>query len=266
MVGHRCLGEEKAMNRTSLIFIVIFCVITSCGNLPSPTPDAVATRIAIEKAAVATLTAEVPTATNTPVVTATIPPTDTPTVTPTSTPTMTPTKTSTPTATSTEIPVVVPNGWKTYSHFSGVFNVSYPPNWKVNDETKNSVQFDVPNYAGAGMGIYKAECEIGNESEPETIQQCLVMIIADEVNIRDTFLLVTTGLWDDGIHQGYIIESTEKDYVYKSLTYWIKVFIPIASESSRMIHAFYFRVGTGSVTASEREQFLIFVRSFRMSP
>jgi hypothetical protein len=89
-------------------------LLAACGGEPTPTPDAVATQIAVEKAAHATMTAEAPTVTktslptHTPTATATPTSTHTPTVTDTSTPTATdtstPTQTPIPTNTPTDIP------------------------------------------------------------------------------------------------------------------------------------------------------------------
>lgn len=92
--------------RNILALVLATCLLAGCGAEPTPTPDVVATQIAVEKAAHATMTAEAPTATNTPSPTSTDTPsptstdTPTPTVTPTSTPT--PTHTPSPTATSTQ--------------------------------------------------------------------------------------------------------------------------------------------------------------------
>lgn len=67
-----------------LVLVFALCLIAGCGDEPTPTPDAVATQVAVERAAYATMTAEVPTATHT------SPPTDTPPPTATPAPTETP--------------------------------------------------------------------------------------------------------------------------------------------------------------------------------
>lgn len=82
-----------------LILALAICTLAACGHQPTPTADLVATQIAVEMAAHATMTAMAPTATNTPV------PTDTPTPTTTDTDTPTPTQTNTPTSTLTHTPV-----------------------------------------------------------------------------------------------------------------------------------------------------------------
>jgi hypothetical protein len=82
--------------RRSVVLALALCVLAACGGEPTPTPDLVATQVAVEKAAAATLTAEAPT------------PTNTPTNTPTPTSTLTPTATPTPTDTSTPIPTDTP--------------------------------------------------------------------------------------------------------------------------------------------------------------
>lgn len=94
-------------------FVLVLLLLVACGEEPTPTPDAAATRIAMEKMANATLTAETPPPTTTPGPTDTPVPTATPTDTtmPTNTPTSTPTPTKTltatlpPTATRTPSPV-----------------------------------------------------------------------------------------------------------------------------------------------------------------
>ena len=90
------------------VLCLLMAMLASCGSASTPTPDAVATQIAVEKAAYATMTAEAPAATNTATVTNT--PTDTPIPTPTLTPTDTdtPTPTWTPTATWTPTPSPTP--------------------------------------------------------------------------------------------------------------------------------------------------------------
>ena len=72
--------------RKVLILALVLCLLAACGGGPPPTPDLVATQIAVEIAAHATMTAMVPTATSRPK------PTETPvpTVTPTPAPTVTP--------------------------------------------------------------------------------------------------------------------------------------------------------------------------------
>jgi soluble lytic murein transglycosylase len=76
-----------------LAILFAVALLAGCGGDPTPTPDPVATQVAVEQAVAATLTAAAPTLTPTP------PPTATPMPTPTSTPTPTPTITPTPTAT-----------------------------------------------------------------------------------------------------------------------------------------------------------------------
>jgi hypothetical protein len=94
-----------------LVLVVAVCVLAACGGEPSPTPDAVATQIAVEKAAHATMTAEAPTPTDTATPTQT--PTETPTATATPTPTNTATNTPTPTPTATLTPTPSPSATPT---------------------------------------------------------------------------------------------------------------------------------------------------------
>lgn len=72
------------MKRCVVVALVV-CVLVACGAEPTPTPDAVATQIAVEEAAHATMTAQAPEATATPTPTDTPEPTDTP-IPPTETP------------------------------------------------------------------------------------------------------------------------------------------------------------------------------------
>lgn len=101
------------MKRTTILALLIIA-LASCGAeptatpLPTETPDLVATQIAVEKAAHATMTAEAPTPTNTPTHTSTSTPTTTPTSTPTPTSTSTPTVTWTPTPEPTDTPTQTP--------------------------------------------------------------------------------------------------------------------------------------------------------------
>lgn len=88
------------MKQYVVLAFVVTLALVACGGPASPTPDTVATKVAVEKAAFATLTAEAPTTTNTPTATST----PTPTATPTPIPTDTPTRTATPTRTPTRTP------------------------------------------------------------------------------------------------------------------------------------------------------------------
>jgi soluble lytic murein transglycosylase len=83
------------MVKRMLILVVAVGVLAGCGG--SPTPDLVATQVAVNQAAAATLTAAAPT------------PTPTPSLTPTPTASPTPTITPTPTQTPTPTPTLLPN-------------------------------------------------------------------------------------------------------------------------------------------------------------
>jgi uncharacterized protein YgiM (DUF1202 family) len=119
--------EEDSMSRYVVLSVLLFALV-ACGASATPTPDAVATQVAVGRAAAATLTAEAaatlaaetPTATSTsvpspvPTATATSAPTAVPTSVPTALPTSTPSPTDTrpvpptsapPTATPTNPPV-----------------------------------------------------------------------------------------------------------------------------------------------------------------
>ena len=65
--------------KKGLILALVLGSLAACSGEPSPTPDLVATQIAVEDAAHATMTARVPTATNTPEPTSTATATPTPT-------------------------------------------------------------------------------------------------------------------------------------------------------------------------------------------
>jgi hypothetical protein len=96
----------------ALVFSLV--VLVGCGGPPTPTPDLVATQVAVEKAAAATLTAEVPAEKHAPTATAILAvtfapqPTDTPRPTDTPSPTSAPEPTSTPIPTSTPEPAQTP--------------------------------------------------------------------------------------------------------------------------------------------------------------
>jgi hypothetical protein len=97
-----------------LCLLTVMLAVAACGGEPTPTPDLVATEVAVQKAAAATLTAEAPTATNTPIDTPTLTSTEAPAATPlpsetpTPTPSNTPSDTYTPTPTMTDTPTPAP--------------------------------------------------------------------------------------------------------------------------------------------------------------
>ncbi len=88
----------------SALLVILLLSLAGCAGEDTPTPDLVATQLAVLRAAYATLTAEAPT----PTATFTPPPTITPSLTPSPTATATPTQTPTPAATPTIIPTVTP--------------------------------------------------------------------------------------------------------------------------------------------------------------
>jgi hypothetical protein len=98
----------------ALALVSGLCLLAACGGEPAPTPDLVATQVAVERAAAATLTAEAPVPTDTleptPLPTSTMVPTDTdtpadtPTIADTPRPTRTRKPTNTPRPTNTLIP------------------------------------------------------------------------------------------------------------------------------------------------------------------
>lgn len=95
--------------RKYLGLALILCLLAACGRQPSPTPDLVATQIAVEIAAHATMTAMVPTATDAPE------PTATPTATEPPTPTTVPSSTPTPGPTVTAPPSIEAEEYAVYS-------------------------------------------------------------------------------------------------------------------------------------------------------
>ena len=92
--------------KRALVLLALAALLVGCGGAePTATPDLVATQIAVEKSAHATMTAEAPTATDTP--TSTPEPTDTPTRKPRPTRTLPPpTRTNTPGPTPTRRPTM----------------------------------------------------------------------------------------------------------------------------------------------------------------
>lgn len=254
-----------------VLIVALATILAACGTEPSPTPDLVATQIAVEEAAHATMTARAPTATDTP--------THTPTPTHTSTPTRTPSPTASPTATQTPTrtttpsptptptipPVVLLQGWRTYTHFGGLFSVAYPGGWTLSGEGTNTVTLDVPNYALFSIGVFLAECAIGESEDPAEVQRCLALLMADETSRSDKFLLVGTDLWDDGMYPGYSVEWTTYDTIREVTSYNVRVFLPVPSRSDRMVVAYYFRAATKTITVREREQLHEVVGSFRLT-
>ena len=92
-----------------LILTLVLCVLAACGGEPSPTPDLVATQIAVEIAAHATMTAWVPTATSTPEPAATATATEPPA------PTSVPSHTPSPGPTVTPPPIIEAEEYAVYS-------------------------------------------------------------------------------------------------------------------------------------------------------
>jgi hypothetical protein len=101
--------------RNQICFLLVVLALAACGSPPTPTPDLVATQVAVEEAAQATLTAKAPTAT--------LEPTDTSTP----TPTLTPTETSTPTT--TPLPTALP--WETWASDELGVSLIYPTTCKA---------------------------------------------------------------------------------------------------------------------------------------
>ena len=90
------------MKRTPVSLLILALFVIACGTEPTPTPDALATQISVDKAAQATMTAEVPTPKETSMPTNA--PADKPTTPPTFTPADTPKPTTPPTFTPTDTP------------------------------------------------------------------------------------------------------------------------------------------------------------------
>ena len=250
------------MTRHKALLLLVL-VLSACGGPATPTPDAVATQIAVEEAAHATMTASVPTATATPAPTETPTATSTPTPTATATPTETPTSTATPEPTPTLIPVVVPQGWSTYTHFAGLFSVAYPPKWEVNKEGTALVVFDVPGFAWSVLGVSTSQCDIGQGEDPAEAQKCMALSAAGQADSSERFLLVGTDTWNDGVYHGYVVEWTEYDTIYEVTTYNVEVFIPVP-DTAWMIVATYGRTATKTITSQERSQLASVVSTFRV--
>jgi hypothetical protein len=108
------------------------------------------------------------------------------------------------------------------------------------------------------------ECDINYDPDPQQALSCLAANTADLVSSLDTFQLIGTDLWDDGVHQGYVVESRKKDYVYDVWSARISVFIPIEGDPATMISAQYGRVGTKNLADQERNTLREVMRSFRL--
>jgi hypothetical protein len=91
-----------------VVSAVLLWILAGCGGPATPTPDVVATQIAVEEAAHATMTARAPAATQTPTTTPSPTYTTIPTKTPTPRPTNTPVPTRTPSPTATWTPSPTP--------------------------------------------------------------------------------------------------------------------------------------------------------------
>jgi formylglycine-generating enzyme required for sulfatase activity len=82
-MARNCKGvKEKGKVKRYLVIVFVLFLLVGCASEPTPTPDLVATQIAVEEAANAAMTAELPTATSTSIPT----PTETHTPQPTDTP------------------------------------------------------------------------------------------------------------------------------------------------------------------------------------
>lgn len=101
------------MRWSTVMLVLAGLLLAGCGGQPTPTPDLVATQIAVEEAAQATMTARAPSATNTSAPTDTATPTPTNTITPIPTDTNTPTPTMTPSPLPTDTPTLAPTNTPT---------------------------------------------------------------------------------------------------------------------------------------------------------
>ena len=96
-----------------VLLILLLCLLVTCGAEPTATPDLVATQVAVEEAAHATMTAKAPTATPEP----------------------TETSTPTPTATLTATPAAPPPSdlWQTWESNEHGVTVEYPATCEVSE-------------------------------------------------------------------------------------------------------------------------------------
>jgi len=261
---------SDTMKAYAILPVLVFALV-GCGGPATQSPDLVATQIAVEEAAHATMTARAPTVSPTPRATDTPEPTSTPTATPTATNTQTatrtplPTETPTPTATPTLVPVVVLDGWKTYEHFAGVFSLAYPQKWSVNGEGASFAFWDVPNSALFSIGVLPADCDIGQSENPAEAQKCLALLASERTSSSDRFLMVSTAVWEGEVYRGYIVEWTTYDSIYEMTSYNIQISLSVPEEPGRMIIARYSRVNTKTITNQERELLREVVGTFRLT-
>ena len=239
------------MKRASVVLVAAL-FLAACGGSPAPTPDLVATQSAQAQALAAALTASAPTSTHTPQPT----PTPTPTATATSTATPTPKPPDTPTLTPSPSatpapPDMTPASWVTYTHPSGFFAVSYPGNWPVRQEDDHSVAFTAADHARFGVAFGAYECAVGKGADLTKAALCIAGRLAASPMAED-FRLVTAGVWDDGVHQGAVVEYTLSMWSQTVFTYYVWVSIP-APDDEQAFMISYYRTNTRTITGEERQ-------------
>lgn len=252
-------------------------MLSGCAQAsPTPTPDLVATQVAVMKAAEATLTASAPT----PTLTQTVTPTPRPSATSTSTPGPTATAThtakpptSTPTYTPTPIPAVVPDDWVSYVSLDGAFTLYYPPSWNLKDESVGKVLFDVDEFTSAMVVIHeKIEC-LEEGLTPEVALQCLSALFSDVAHSEEIiphFRVLSKGTWDDSSHKGYWIDTSEESKQgYQARLLHMCGLAPPPSDSG--VQVTFIRVGstpgvTPGIGDSEKQVLTHIFRSVRLGP
>ena len=182
--------------RILLLALLVFgMAMAGCGTQPEPVVDLVATQIAVEEAAHATMTARAPTdtdtpqPTDTPAPTSTPVPTDTPVV-PTATPepteTDTPTPTDTPSPTATEAPTAV--AWSTLTSSEQGFSMEYPDGTIIEgDETGWSL--GIPGEWAVAVNVFDRDTD---------------------AEIWDTSLVIITGVLMHSLLEALDLPSTNE--------------------------------------------------------
>ena len=251
--------------------VTLVTVLTACA-VPTPTPDAVATQVALALAVEGTMTALAPTLTPTPSVTLTpeesstltSTATATNTATPTSTPSGTPTWTPLPSATPTDTPIPtpeVPEGWGKHTEITDEFTFWAPPMLRVSSERGGHISLSGDRLT-LDVSLQKSElCGPYAITADEAFINCFVRGLSEATTGGGfRFILHSKGVHEIGLYRGYLFEYSVTRYV----TFRLKQFIVLDSESGKLLSVLYGTSRGQGFTHTEEDLFEAIVNSLRI--
>jgi hypothetical protein len=214
------MTERRTGMKQSMALILVVCFLGACGGEPTPAPDLVATQIAVEEAAHATMTAKAPTATPEPA------------------------ETSTPT------PTVTPSDlWETWESTALGFSVDYPATCDVSknatgwqrfvDSGKWGMSITVRNKAaypddwGFMLGAGKIQAE---QLIQDMVDAMDMSLAADFVLIFDEPIVDRPGLvhaWNTRYREKNYLGAVEVLILKSDTREWFFCFIEYGSEYRR---------------------------------